>query len=218
MDTPESIRRPLTSRNTKWAAALARWLAEAGFRPNQISLLSMVFAAAAGGCFVLLPHTERPANIFLLTGAAAGIQLRLLCNLFDGMVAIEGGFRTKAGEIYNELPDRIADVFILAGAGYASLWLEWSPELGWAAAVLALITAYTRALGVAAGAAQQFTGPMAKPHRMAVMTAACLVSLGEVLMNLPLRILPIALGLISIGCLWTIVRRTRRIVRELNSK
>ena len=112
----------------------------------------------------------------LLILAVCGMQLRLLCNLFDGMVAIEGGFKTKAGEIFNELPDRFSDAFIFIGAGYALPEFAWSRELGWAAAVLAVITAYVRALGASMGAGQHFIGPMAKQQRMALMTAACLIS------------------------------------------
>jgi phosphatidylglycerophosphate synthase len=218
MDISETQRRPLKSRNTRWAAMVARSLARAGVRPNQISVLSIVFAAAAGSCFFFVAGAEKPGKILLLLGAAAGIQCRLLCNLFDGMVAIEGGLRSKAGEIYNELPDRFADALILIGAGYCSLWGGISPKLGWAAALLAVITAYVRALGVTAGASQQFCGPMAKPHRMALLTIASLLSASEVLLNWPLRIVPIALCLVIIGCLATIFRRTRRIVAELNSK
>ena len=37
-----------------------------------------------------------------------------------------------------------------------------------------------RVLAGSLGATQRFSGPMAKPHRMAVLTAACLLSLIEV--------------------------------------
>jgi phosphatidylglycerophosphate synthase len=218
METATENRRPLKSRNTQWAAGCARALAGAGFRPNQISALSMVFAGFVAADFMLAPVQTRSWQVVLLADAALCIQLRLLCNLLDGMVAIEGGFRTRVGEIYNELPDRFADAFILIGAGYASHWLKISPILGWCAALLAVTTAYTRALGVAAGASQQFCGPMAKPHRMAVMTVACMLSIIEVLLNQPLRIIPVALMLVIAGCLVTVVRRTLRILHELNSK
>jgi phosphatidylglycerophosphate synthase len=212
----EPNRRPLSSRNTKWAAAMARSLTRCGLRPNQISVLSAVFAGAAGICFYFTAETPRNLQIGLLLAAAVCIQLRLLCNLFDGMVAIEGGFRTKVGEIYNEFPDRFADAFILIGAGYTSNWLPH--ELGWGAALLAVITAYTRALGVVAGASQQFCGPMAKPQRMAVMTVASLLCMVEIFLHLRLRVIPLALVLIIGGCLVTLARRIRRIGRELNSK
>jgi hypothetical protein len=57
---------------------------------------------------------------------------------------------------------------------------------------------------------------MAKPHRMAVMTVTALLALIEVLLHWPARIIPIALAVIIAGCLVTIVRRTLRIMRELN--
>ena len=96
--------------------------------------------------------------------------------------------------------------------------MRYSAELGWLAAILAVLTAYNRALGVVAGASQQFCGPMAKPHRMATLTAASLLSVIEVLAGWPLRLVPLALVLIAIGCVVTMIRRTQRIVRELNSK
>lgn len=198
---------------------MARRLAHAGVRPNTISVASVFFAAQAGACLWLSGRVTHPWQwSALLVLAAAGIQMRLLCNLFDGMVAIEGGFRTKAGEIYNELPDRFSDALILAGAACSVPDFAWTRDLGWLAAVLAVITAYVRALGVSAGASQQFVGPMAKPHRMAVMTAACLLAALAPIWSPLTRALPLALGVIAVGCVVTIARRTRRIILELESK
>jgi phosphatidylglycerophosphate synthase len=208
-------RRPLASRNSRWAAAIAGFLAGRKIKPNFISVMSVFFAAGAGVCLWFAGHAGESAIPWLLVGAAVLMQLRLLCNLFDGMVAIEGGFKTKSGEIFNELPDRVADAFILIGAGYSVPASAWMPLLGWASAVLAVLTAYVRALGASAGASQHFCGPMAKPHRMAIMTVTCVVAavLGWVKVAFPL--IPIALALIAVGCLATAVRRTSRIIREL---
>ena len=217
--TDEVTRRPISARDTRWAAACARGLARCGVRPNTISIMSVVFAATAGGCLVGLGRSEGwLPGVLLPLGAALGIQLRLLCNLFDGMVAVEQGQKTKSGEIFNELPDRFADAFILAGAGYVSPSLGWLIELGWAAAVLAVITAYVRTLGAAVGAGQHFLGPMAKQHRMATMTATCVVM--SVTAAWPCRgeLMAAGLGLIVAGCLVTIARRSVRIVRVLESQ
>ena len=94
------------------------------------------------------------------------IQLRLLCNMLDGMVAIEVGKKSKVGVLYNEIPDRVADSLFIVALGYtiAMLWL------GWLGALLAAKTAYIRVLGGANGLAQNFAGPMNKLHRMFVMT------------------------------------------------
>jgi phosphatidylglycerophosphate synthase len=220
MNTPENItRRPLKSRDTKWAAVMAGWLARAGIRPNVISMAGAVLAAGAGICFWLAGGTMHDWRwSVLLILAACGMQLRLLCNLLDGMVAIEGGFKTKAGEIFNELPDRFSDAFIFIGAGYSLPEFRWTIELGWTAAALSLITAYTRALGASMGAGHQFVGPMAKQQRMATMTAACGAGALAPLWPMLFKILPLALALVATGCIVTIFRRCRRIAREMELK
>jgi phosphatidylglycerophosphate synthase len=220
MNGGENItRRPLKSRDTKWAGAIAGWLARAGVRPNVISVAGTVFAATAGVCLWFAGETARDWRwSALLVLAICGMQLRLLCNLFDGLVAIEGGFKTKAGEIFNELPDRFSDAFIFIGAAYSVPDCSCTRELGWTAAVLAMITAYVRALGASMGAGQHFIGPMAKQQRMAVMTAACLIgALAPVWAQLQ-YILPAALALVVVGCLATIFRRCRRIAGAMELK
>ncbi len=220
MNNPENItRRPLKSRDTKWAAALASGLARAGIRPNVISMAGVLFAAGAGICFWLAGGSRHDWHwSVLLILAACGMQIRLLCNLWDGMVAIEGGFKTKAGEIFNELPDRFSDAFIFIGAGYSVPEFRWTIELGWTAAVLSLITAYARALGASMGAGQQFAGPMAKQQRMAAMTAACGAGALAPFWPMLSRVIPLALGLVAAGCVVTIFRRCRRIAREMEAK
>src|SRR5262249_51457510 len=135
-----------------------------------------------------------------------------------GMVAVEGGRKTKSGEIFNDLPDRISDAVIFVLAGYGVPALPYGPALGWCAALLAVFTAYVRMLGGAAGLKQSFTGPMAKQQRMAVMTVACLGSIFETRFFPAGALLWVALLVISLGCLLTIVFRTARIVREMESR
>ncbi len=222
MDQPaasESRRRPIQARQTRWAHAVAGALTRAGVRPNQISVLSVACAFfGAAGLAATGFVASVPARASLLLAAAVCIQLRLLCNLFDGLVAVEGGRRTKTGEIYNELPDRISDLVLLAAAGYACRGTGWELQLGWAAGALAVAVAYVRALGGQLGAAQQFCGPMAKPQRMATLTVACLTAGAETLLGWPPRTMTWALGLIVLGAIVTAVRRTVRIARELESK
>lgn len=210
-----TARRPLSSRNTAWASVAARACVKAGLSPNTISIASVFFAAAAASLFIATNSATGREAPWLLLGAALMVQGRLLCNLLDGMVAIEGGRKTKSGEIYNELPDRIADPIILIGAGYC---IGTEPLLGWLAAVMALLTAYVRALGVAAGASQQFCGPMAKPHRMATVTVAAIAQAILHWMHISFAIMSYAVALICIGCVVTVVRRTSRIVAELEAK
>ena len=177
-------------------------------------------AAAAGLCFLLLPHVAPLLQVFLLIVAAGSIQLRLLANMLDGLVAVEGGRKTPTGDLFNEVPDRIADVLILAPAGYALIWLDSAGmALGWLVALLAVLTAYVRVFGGSLGFPQSFMGPMAKQHRLATLTLACLLSVIEVIVaGFQGRILFLALLVIGLGAGLTIIRRLRLIARELQDR
>jgi len=212
-------RRPLKSREKPWAIALAHALVRADVAPNAVSLASVVFAALAALFLVASRDAGAGGRALLLVLAAAGIQLRLLCNLLDGMVAVEGGRGTKSGEVFNDAPDRLADVLVFVGAGYALRWPEWASALGWVAALLAVLTAYVRILGGSLGLVQDFCGPMAKQHRMALMTAACLLSAVEPwVSDRQGLVLGLALALVILGSAVTVWRRLRRIVHALEAR
>jgi vacuolar-type H+-ATPase subunit I/STV1 len=84
-------RRPVKTRNSAWAASAARYLRQKGYTPNTISLFSIFFALLAGLCFLTVWHSDNTLlQRGLLLFAIAGIQGRLICNLLDGMVAVEG--------------------------------------------------------------------------------------------------------------------------------
>ena len=211
-------RRPLKTRSRPTASALAAALQRRGVRPNHVSLAGVAFALLAAGALVALPHASTSLQAALLVTAAAGIQLRLACNLLDGLLAVEGKLASPTGELYNDVPDRFADLLILVAAGYAIAW-DWGGALGWAAAAAALLTAYVRVLGGALGARQHFLGPMAKPHRMAVLTAGCLLSLVELsAAEFEGRLIAVALALILAGSLATFARRLRLVARELSAR
>ncbi len=166
-------RRPLKSRDTKLAAKVAQSLAMRRVTPNAISQASIVFALIAGAAFWGSGLTDGFLRALLLCIAALGCQLRLVCNLLDGMVAVEGGLGKPDGPYWNEAPDRIADILILGGMGLGAS----AAGLGWAAAAIAVLVAYVRELGSAQGMPADFSGPMAKPHRMALVTAAALLAI-----------------------------------------
>ncbi len=197
-------RRPLKSRDTRWAKALASALVRRRVTPNGISIAGMVFASIGAAALAATPCGCLPWIAGLLLGVA-GAQLRLLCNLLDGMVAVEGGLKGKAGDLFNEAPDRYADIVLLVGAGYAA----HAPWLGWMAASAAVLTAYVRAFGASVGQGQDFCGPFAKPHRMFFFTVGCL---GAILHR---PVLTWALWLIALGAFFTAARRVVRLYRKL---
>jgi phosphatidylglycerophosphate synthase len=213
-----SARRPLKSRQSRWAAFSAAWLARRNVSPNAISLGSVAFACITGAAYAGCVFARAPWLIsMLLIAACVGMQGRLICNLLDGMVAVEGGKGSPVGELYNDMPDRIADGIIFASAGYAAGTL-YGPALGWLAVALAVLTAYVRVLGRSLGASVYFTGPMAKQHRMATLTAANV--LGAILTPWARHRWPllVALGLIVVGSVVTVIRRLNLIARDLRRK
>jgi phosphatidylglycerophosphate synthase len=211
------MRRPLRSRQSSWAVALAGALVRWQVRPNAISLVSVVFAVLAGGALAGTGTQALVPRAALLVFAAAMLQLRLLCNLLDGMLAIEGSLKTPSGELYNDVPDRVSDMVILVGAGAGVGWGPWGATLGWLAAALAVMTAYVRLLGASIGSPQYFLGPMAKQHRMAVLTAACLVGALESILVHPYTgsALGLSLAVIVLGSILTVARRLRCIAADL---
>jgi len=214
-------RREIKTRDKKWAKDLAKFVAaKTNLTPNSISVLSVVFAMLSCGAYCLYRTDIIPLQWSFIIPLLAVIfmQLRLLCNLLDGMVAIEGGQKSAAGDIYNEFPDRLSDSFIIIGAGIAGC-TETSLILSLLAALLAMFTAYTRLLGGAIGTIQYFIGPMAKQHRMALLTVCTLICvISPVKPDINLYVYPIALAIIIAGCVVTVWRRINRIAKDLEEK
>jgi phosphatidylglycerophosphate synthase len=213
-------RRPLKSRSTGWAQQIAGVLARAGATPDAISGMGLAFAVLGAGLFLGAGIASPGPRAACLTGAAVCIQLRLLCNLLDGMVAVEHRRGSASGPIWNELPDRLADTLFLVGAGYSAWSLGWdfAQPLGWIAAWLATLTAYLRELGRGLGFPADFSGPMAKPHRMAALTLTCIVAALEPLWGWKGHALMIGLTVIAVGVAFTLLRRTRHLVRRLEER
>lgn len=206
MEDNQKQRRPLKSRATGWANLLTRLLLKTRITPNQISLIGILFAAM--GAWAMLQTTSHP---WMWLVAAFGIQLRLLANMMDGLVAVEGARGSPTGALYNELPDRVEDSILLIAAGYAS-GTDW---LGWLAALLAICAAYVRAVGASLDFGQDYRGPMAKPHRMAALTLGALASLGVALCGYDAPVIVWTLGVICVGTILTAGRRTLRIANLL---
>lgn len=204
MSNRDSGRRPLKTRSSAWAQQLAMLLARRRVSPNAISVAGVGFALIGGALLLALTYAFFPAWLGLL-GAVTCIQLRLLCNMLDGLVAVEGGVPSKAGALFNELPDRVEDTVFLVAAGHAA----GAVELGWLAAALALLTAYLRAFGGSLGLPADFRGPGAKPQRMFWLSVGCLAAC------LYFPALRWALGLICALTLVTAIRRAAGIYRGL---
>jgi phosphatidylglycerophosphate synthase len=209
-------RRPIATRNRKWAQTSTAWLASRNVSPNAISIAGMCACIVAG---IALGVTSIADYRILWLIAALGAQLRLTANMLDGMVAIASNRTSKTGELYNEVPDRISDAAVFIGSGFA--W-GGNVTLGYIATILAIFTAYVRAAGKIAGAPNEFCGPMAKQHRMLVITLVCIYAAMTprswqiiTFNNSQIGTMSVALAVIVLGCVITIVRRLSRIAQEL---
>jgi CDP-diacylglycerol--glycerol-3-phosphate 3-phosphatidyltransferase len=204
----EENRRPIRARSTRWAQGLAARLARTRVSPNQISVASAVFASAGAVLLVWVP------GALGLLGCAVAIQARLMCNLLDGMVAVEGGKKSPLGDLYNEFPDRVADSVLIVALGYA---IDM-PALGWFAALAAALTAYVRVFGGSLGLPQDFRGPMAKQHRMALMTAGCAIgALEGAVAGTKYTLITVA-SVIAAGSVVTLITRARAIAARLQKQ
>ena len=210
MESPSShSRRTLAVRSAGWVKKIALALTRSGIAPNTISIMSMVFAASGALLLWLSAELSDGARIIAYICTAVLIQLRLLCNLFDGMVAVEGQRLTKSGELFNEVPDRVSDTLLIVALGYALPTLEWAVGVTWLTALLAMMTAYVRLLGASCGLKAEFLGPMAKQQRMAVMTGALL--LAALFSSGAVWFLSGALIVMAVGSAWTVGRRLYKI-------
>lgn len=211
-------RRPLTSRDRDMARRLAAWLIARNVPANAVSWSSIGFAALAALCLVETRSATPVSSRVLLGLGALFVQVRLLANLLDGMVAVGSKQASPVGELYNEVPDRAADVIILVAAGFA---VGGTSARGYQAALVAVLTAYLRAFGNSVGVRALFAGPMAKPQRMAMITVACLYGAcapaawpGGLAADGP-GAMGFALAMIVAGGLVTALRRLWRIAAQL---
>jgi phosphatidylglycerophosphate synthase len=209
-------RRPVPARNAALSRSVADWLSRRRVDPNAISVASFVFSAFAGAIAAL---ETGPDTVWPWLVVAVLVELRLVANMLDGMVAVARGVASKTGELYNEVTDRLSDVATLVGVGYA-----WGGDeaLGYLAALAAVLTAYVRAVGTSVGAPADFRGPMAKPHRMHAVAFLASVSAVAAFLDLPYGdvadgygLPPLILGLIAAGASLTALRRLIGIARYL---
>ncbi|HEY1683835.1 MAG TPA: CDP-alcohol phosphatidyltransferase family protein [Tepidisphaeraceae bacterium] len=211
-------RRPVAARDRHIFQVLAAKMAHAGITPNSISVAGMFCGIAAGAVLVVTPYVSSWEQRLAYLSSAIFIQLRLLANMLDGMVAVDSCARSPVGGLYNEIPDRVSDAGTLIGAGLA---IYSNLLVGLAATSVAIFVAYVRAQAKVCGAPQDFCGPMAKQHRMALMTIVLvyLTITPQFLQPLWDRdgLIVLALWIIIIGGTATAIRRLIRAARALRN-
>lgn len=211
MNQTSDGRRPIASRESGWAKASARWLAKRNVSPNFISVLSIVFSIVAFVAFYFDAAATGNHTVLMIL-AIVGIEGRLIMNLFDGMVAVEHNKKSSVGGLYNEVPDRVGDAFIILGAGLLAKEQPYGMDLAYIATILAVVTAYIRTLGASLNCGHHFLGPMAKQHRMALLAISCIIGIWYS------PVFYYALIVMNIGLLVTCYRRLSKVATLLKQK
>lgn len=167
-----------------------------GIHPNILTGLGVLSAAAAGVC--LWRGWYAAAPVFIL--------IRMLLNVADGQVARRTGRASRAGAVWNEFSDRLADIGLFGGAALAA---PVGLTLGLAALTAVGLVSYVGILPQALGLTRQYGGVSAKiPRQIALMIAA----MGQGAWGEPW--LRAGLVVIALGALATIGQRLWGAFRE----
>lgn len=146
---------------TEPLAALAE---RTGATPNMISLLSMIFALAAGVFYYLSAD-----GAYLLYLAALMVLLNAVFDAVDGALARRTGAVEPRGDFLDHVIDRYADMAILVGivlAGYVSE--AW----GIFAVMGVLLTSYLGTQAQALRLGRLYGGIMGRADRLTLMLGA----------------------------------------------
>jgi phosphatidylglycerophosphate synthase len=109
------------------------------------------------------------------------------------------------------VPDRISDSLIIFGSGLLVEHYKYGMDLAFVAIILSAFTAYIRTLGASLNCPHFFSGPMAKQHRMALLTICCAVGIWYQ------SIFYFGLIVMNFGLLITCARRLHKISIYLKS-
>jgi len=148
---------------------VARAFARAGFTPNSLTCIGLIFSLIAGVLFGI--SQPRFAGLVLL-----------ICGFFDiidGAVARVSGRVTAFGGVLDSVVDRYTEAVIFIGIIFGGL-----PELGqygWLWAVLALVggfmVSYIRARAEAAGSGKLSVGIAERAERLLILGVGAILNL-----------------------------------------
>jgi archaetidylinositol phosphate synthase len=129
--------------------------------PNNISMLALLIAAAAGLMFFFSGNWH-----LLLIGASLTVLVSGFFDGLDGKVARLSGKASKKGDFVDHVLDRYADVLLIGSVAISS-WC--SPYIGVFAIVGVLLTSYMGTQAQAVGVGRHYGGVLGRADRMALM-------------------------------------------------
>lgn len=137
-----------------------------GISPNQLSVLSLVFAAAASAFYY-----SSASDKSMLYAAALMVLLNAIFDAADGSLARRTGKADLKGDFLDHAIDRYADMFFLGGiifAGYA----PW--PVGLLAVIGVFLTSYIGTQAQALRLGRYYGGIMGRADRLAMIFLATL--------------------------------------------
>jgi phosphatidylglycerophosphate synthase len=144
------------------------WLVARRVHPDAVTLAALGLAMAGGALLYAAAWT--PALLLLVPIVAIG---RTALNALDGLVARRLGLARPAGEVLNELCDRLADVALFGGLALAP---TTDGRLGAATLLAVLLASHLGVLSKAAGGRRQYAGLMGKADRMVYLAVVAPVA------------------------------------------
>lgn len=182
---------------------LAAGLVKAGATANMVTISAALLSIAAG---ILIAFFHASPAIFWLMPLT--LFLRMALNAIDGIMAREFGQKSTLGMYLNELTDAVSDAALILPFALMPQFPAWGVILF---ALLAVLTEYAGALGVTAGGARRYDGPMGKSDRaMALGILSALLASGLTLETIGAFLFPALAAL----CALTIFNRIRAGMKE----
>ncbi len=146
------------------AGPLAAAAEKVGLTPNQLSAISLIFAALAFVFYYL-----SASQSWLLFIAALMVLLNAVLDLADGALARKTGKADTKGDFLDHVIDRYADMLVLAGMVFAG-YVPW--PVGFLAAVGIMLTSYIGTQAQALQLGRYYGGIMGRADRLAAIIAA----------------------------------------------
>ncbi|MGR8935422.1 MAG: CDP-alcohol phosphatidyltransferase family protein [Gammaproteobacteria bacterium] len=182
-------------------------LYQRGATANQVTLAACAISLAVGA-LLCLPGIPRAAFIAL----PLWMFLRMALNAIDGMLAREFGQQSPLGAYLNELTDVISDAALYLPFAFVA---PFSPFWIALLIVLAILSEFAGAYGLALGVSRRYDGPLGKSDRAFVFGALGLaVAFSETLPAWLAGLVP----LLAAGTALTVANRVRAGLKELAGK
>lgn len=158
----------LRSKSRAIAGPIAAAAERAGITPNQLSVLSLFFAAASAVFYYL--SSSRGILLYL---AALMVFLAALTDMTDGALARMTDRADRKGDFLDHVIDRYADVLMLSGIIFAG-YVPW--PAGFLAAVGVLLTSYIGTQAQAVNFERYYGGMVGRADRLAMIIIATIAN------------------------------------------